>query len=260
MDIKVGVCGIPRRLEELENNLDAVEVQETFYKPKTGKYKKWRQRAPTLEFAVKAWFPITHGWNKLLSRKAKIKSPSEIGVDPANIGGLRPTRDNLLLLEKTIEAAEELESKIIVFQTPGRFKPLNPLEIAEFFNTVIDKGFIPIWEIRGSTLEYKSEVRSIVEHTRKLVLATDILRALPPVEYLAPIIYTRLHGLGGGIVNYRYKYTMEDLERLLNVLISYMRSENKNTAYVMFNNIYMYTDAMTLKSMIEQLNLQYNQK
>ncbi len=254
MDIKVGVCGIPRRLEELEEHLDVVEIQETFYKPKTGKYRKWRERAPKLEFTVKAWFPITHGWNKFLSRKAKIKSPTEIGVDPDGIGGLRPTKDNLLLLEKTIEAAEELDSKLIVFQTPGSFKPLNTAEISEFFNIVSDKGFIPVWEIRGSTLEYTSEIQFIVKYSRTLILSTDILRTLPPVKYPVPTVYTRLHGLGKGVVNYKYKYTAEDLQKLLGVLTSYMEIENKNTVYVMFNNIYMYADAITLKSMIEQLN------
>jgi len=253
MDIKVGVCGIPRRLEELEERLDVVEVQETFYNPKTGKYRKWRERAPTLEYTVKAWFPITHGWNKFLSRKAKMKSPSEIGVDPGGIGGLRPTKDNLLLLEKTIEAAEELDSKLIVFQTPGSFKPLNTTEVSEFFNIVSDKGFIPVWEVRGSTLEYISEIQLIVKHSRTLILSTDILRTLPPVKYPVPIVYTRLHGLGKSVVNYKYKYTIEDLQKLLDVLTSYMEKENKNTAYVMFNNIYMYTDAVTFKSIIEQL-------
>jgi uncharacterized protein YecE (DUF72 family) len=258
MDIKIGVCGIPRKLEELEKHLDAVEVQETFYKPRTGKYKKWRERAPNLEFTVKAWFPITHGWNRFLSMKAKIQSPSEIGVNPENIGGLRPTKDNIKLLQETMEAAEELNSKIIVFQTPGSFKPVSIMEIAEFFNIVTDKGFIPVWEIRGSTLEYTSEIQFIVEHARKLVLSTDILRTLPPVKYSAPIVYTRLHGLGGGVVNYKYNYTTDDMKKLLNILTDYMSKENKKAAYVMFNNIYMYTNAITFKSIIEQLNPSQN--
>jgi uncharacterized protein YecE (DUF72 family) len=55
--------------------------------------------------------------------------------------------------------------------------------------------------------------------------------------------------LGGGEVNYRYKYTDEDLLKLLAIVKRYAESQD---AYVLFNNVYMFDDALRFKSMLEQ--------
>jgi uncharacterized protein YecE (DUF72 family) len=254
MDIRVGTCGLPRRIEVLSGKLDVVEIQETFYKPRKGKYYKWKERAPNLEFTVKVWFLITHGWNRFLVRKAKLKE-SQINVNRDKIGGMKPLEENYRLLEEVISVAREVDAKILVFQTPGSFKPLDVDGIAEFLKSVADKGFIPVWEVRGSTVEYKKELRLIAEKTDSLILATDMLRRLPPVKYGGNLVYTRLHGLGEREVNYKYRYTREDLERLFKVLVDYMKSENKVAAYVMFNNVYMFDDAVSFKTLLEQFNL-----
>jgi len=254
MDIRVGVCGLPRRIEILSQKLDVVEVQETFYKPKPGKYSRWKERAPTLEFTVKAWFLITHGWNKFLARKARLnKTDLDLNID--SVGGLKPTEENLKLLEEVFEAARELDANLLIFQTPSSFKPLDTDGISEFMNMVREKGFIPVWEVRGSTLEYKKELTRITVKTNELVISTDILRNYPPVDYGSAILYTRLHGLGGRQVNYKYKYTIDDLKELLNRILYYTRNKGKRLSYVMFNNIYMLDDATSFKAIIEQLNL-----
>ncbi|MCE4606013.1 MAG: DUF72 domain-containing protein [Desulfurococcales archaeon] len=254
MDIRVGVCGLPRRIEVLSEKLDVVEVQETFYRPKPGKYPRWKKRAPGLEFTVKAWFLITHGWNRFLARKARL---DEAGLDlnTSNIGGLKPTAENFKLLEEVINAARELDANLIIFQTPSSFKPLDINGISEFMRQVKEKGFTPVWEVRGSTLEYKEELARITGRTSGLVLSTDILRGFLPVDYGNNILYTRLHGLGGRQVNYKYKYTFNDLKRLLNQVLYYIENRMKTVSYVMFNNIYMFDDATSFKRVLEQLNL-----
>ncbi|MCE4614739.1 MAG: DUF72 domain-containing protein [Desulfurococcales archaeon] len=254
MDIRVGVCGLPRKIEVISEKLDVIEIQETFYKPKPSKYLKWKERASNLEFTVKVWFLITHGWNKLLVRKAKLLETT-MKINKDRIGGLKPTEENFMLLEEVIKAARGVNAKLLVFQTPGSFKPVDVNGISHFLTTVVDKGFTPIWEVRGATLDYEEELARITEKTTGLVLSTDMLRSLLPVEYRSELVYIRLHGLGGRQVNYRYKYTKDDLRELLNRIVGYMESKDKTTSYVMFNNIYMFGDAVSFKSILEQLNL-----
>jgi uncharacterized protein YecE (DUF72 family) len=55
------------------------------------------------------------------------------------------------------------------------------------------------------------------------------------------ICYYRLHGISG----YRYKYTNEDLKNLA-------EKEIKKETFFMFNNVYMYEDAMAFKRLIEK--------
>ncbi len=246
--VKVGVCGIPRRLELLASTLDIVEVQETFYRPRPDKYKAWRLKAGNLEFTVKAWFLITHGLNKMLLKKSKL-DVGKPGYSGDDYGGLKPTKPNMEALEEVFRSAKALHARIIVFQTPPSFKPDHPFEIAEFFNTVVREGYIPVWEIRGSTIRYLREIKEITKTTEGLVIATDILK-MPPPEYAADILYTRLHGLGSGTVNYRYKYTKDDLILLKDRVNWYMSEYKKETGYILFNNIYMYDDALLFKNIL----------
>ncbi|MCS7369608.1 MAG: DUF72 domain-containing protein, partial [archaeon GBS-70-058] len=62
-------------------------------------------------------------------------------------------------------------------------------------------------------------------------------------------LYFRLHGIGGGEVNYRYKYTDEDLSKLKDMIMDY-NVQGAYEFYVMFNNVYMVEDALKFKSLI----------
>jgi len=245
--IVVGVCGVPRSLKTLNSTLDAVEVQETFYHPKPQKYILWRQRAADLEFTVKAWFLITHGANKMLLRKAKLDM-SEIPWPATGFGGLKPSEPNLWALERVFESAQSMGSKIIVFQTPASLKLTKELleSAAHLFSVVRERGFIPAWEPRGYAPDkYRLLHGFAVEN--QVVLIVDPLRreTFPPVD---KIVYFRLHGLGGREVNYRYRYTERDLTELLGK--SKRHSEGGATVYVMFNNVYMYNDALRFKALL----------
>jgi uncharacterized protein YecE (DUF72 family) len=57
-----------------------------------------------------------------------------------------------------------------------------------------------------------------------------------------------LHGLGGKEVNYAYEYTGEDLARLSHEL-SLLTEKGLERAYVMFNNITMFNDAIRFRNL-----------
>ncbi|MEM3269871.1 MAG: DUF72 domain-containing protein, partial [Saccharolobus sp.] len=60
--------------------------------------------------------------------------------------------------------------------------------------------------------------------------------------------YYRLHGIGKGEVNYKYKYKDADLEKLK----EYIEQNDKNmkNVYVLFNNVYSFDDAIRFKSIM----------
>jgi len=58
-----------------------------------------------------------------------------------------------------------------------------------------------------------------------------------------------LHGIGGGEVNYSYKYTDEDLAKLRQMVVE--ESEGRDACYVLFNNVSMADDALRFKKLLE---------
>ena len=245
-EVKVGTCGFQKSRKRHYEDLDAVEVQQTFYDPPSSeRLKSWRNEAPKgFEFTVKAWMLLTHGYNKRLWRRLKRSVPGS----PERYGGFRLTEENIYAWEETLSAAEALEARIIVVQTPPSFGPSaeNAERIAGFFQAVDTRGYLVVWEPRGA---WWSDRRLLyrVAKTSGLYIAGDVIRGRrPPIDQ--EILYARLHGLGGGEVNYRYKYSDEDLARLRDIV----GNGGWSVAYVMFNNVHAYEDALRFKIMIRE--------
>ncbi|MFN3268165.1 MAG: DUF72 domain-containing protein, partial [Zestosphaera sp.] len=76
----------------------------------------------------------------------------------------------------------------------------------------------------------------------------DPFKWFPPVTRTTSY-YFRLHGIGPREVNYRYKYSAEDLRKLKNLLRSL---EGVLEVYVMFNNVYMREDALKFKELLQK--------
>ncbi len=240
--IVVGTCGFQRSRRRHYEALDAVEVQQTFYDPPPAEtLKSWRAEAPeSFEFTVKAWMLVTHEYNRRLWSRLKRK----IEGDPSRFGGFKLTREVLWAWEVTLESARALSARIIVVQTPASFgaSEENAERVARFFSEAPRDSFIVAWEPRGSWWD-KRDLLERAASKADLVVAGDVLRGrLPPLGQ--DMLYARLHGLGGGEVNYRYKYTDEDLERLKEIVSGWPRS------YVMFNNVYAFDDAVRFKSLL----------
>ncbi|HIQ03251.1 MAG TPA: DUF72 domain-containing protein [Desulfurococcales archaeon] len=230
---------------EYYKTFSVVEVQQTFYRiPSPSTLKRWREEAPKdFEFTIKAWQVITHPPTSPTWRKSGLKI-SKNNYD--RYGYLRPTRENFEAWRKIIDVSRILRARIIVVQTPPSFgySEENVRNIREFFSQV-DRGNIIVgWEPRGTWKDHLDIVEKLVKEL-KLIHIVDIFKIRPVVT--SDIVYIRLHGLNGE-VNYRYKYRDEDLLKLLNY-VSELQGMGVREVYVMFNNVFMFDDALRFKKL-----------
>jgi len=245
--VKVGTCGFSKSRKQIYSELDIVEVQQTFYDPRNHQWlKKIKEEAPTsFEFTIKAWMLITHKYNPKLWKRLK----TDIPYPKESFGDLRRNDAVCWAWSETMKAAEILNATIILVQSPPSFKPIreNIENIIDFFQNCNREGRIIAWEPRGKWWENTRLLESI-HNDLNILIAGDPLRGrLPPEDQ--EILYGRLHGLGGTEVNYRYKYTDEDLERLVNIIVKIDKKEN----YILFNNIYSYQDAVRFKNILKRV-------
>jgi len=235
MKIKVGCCGFPVSREKYYKNFDVVEIQQTFYQPPQEKTtQKWREAAPAdFEFTLKAWQLITHLPSSPTYRRLKIAIPE---TKKKNYGFFKSTDEVFQAWEETEKRTQILKAKIVVFQCPASFQPTleNKKSLEKFFRNIERKEYLLVWEPRG-----KWERNEISALCRKL----DLLLCVDPFKnkpFPGGMGYFRLHGRTG----YRYKYTDSDLKELVDL------SKGFDTVYFMFNNVYMFEDALHFKKKI----------
>ncbi len=245
--IKVGTCGWSARggRKKYFEYFSVIELQDTFYRlPRESTARRWREQAPEgFEFTVKAWQAITHPPTSPTWRRAGVKVSEE---ERDKYGYFRPTDQVFEAWERTKRICEILKAKFVVFQTPASFgySEENVRNVEAFFSSIDRGGLILGWEPRGTWHEHRGMLSRLLDRL-DLVHVVDVLRR-DPVR-TPGIAYFRLHGLGGREVNYRYKYTDEDLERLKNKVLKYAE---EGDVYVMFNNVYMFDDALRFKRMV----------
>lgn len=232
MDILVGCCGFAgMRFEEYIRRFPAVELQSTFYKlPRVATAERWRKAAPDLVFTMKAFQGITHPADSPTWRRSREKL---VGVSPDEVGLLRVSKFTKSAWEETERIAEALNAKAIVVQLPPKYEysAQNISRISEFFSSVSARR-VPAVEFRhASWFERLEEARAAVAPWDGMIV-TDPLKTKPPSQ---PVQYHRMHG-SDGLVNYRHRYTKEELERL-------GRAVEGRKAYVFFNNLAMKEDA-----------------
>lgn len=231
--IKVGCCGFNLSQKRYFKTFSVVEIQQTFYRlPQEETLLRWRKQAPlNFEYTLKAWQLITHPVSSPTYRKLKIKLKNA-----KNYGLFQPTKEVFSAFQKFLGVCEILESKVVIFQTPASFGPekKNIENLRTFFRTVLRKGLIFCWEVRGKWEE--SLVKQLCGEL-ELVHCVDPFKSRP---LYGKINYFRLHGLKG----YSYRYSFQDLERLERLI-----PEKKET-YIMFNNVYSFENALEFKKII----------
>lgn len=235
MSIRVGCCGFPVGRSTYYARFCLVEVQQTFYRPpRLETARRWRQEAPAdFEFTLKAWQLITHEPRSSTYRKAGL----QIRADSAGrYGFFRPTEEVCAAWATTLEIAEALQARFVVFQCPPSFTPTDEhvTNLRRFFSRVSRHELRFAWEPRG---EWKDELITSLCRDLDLIHCVDPFQRLP--RYGQPA-YFRLHGIGG----YRYLYTREDLARLRE--ICWTREE----VYCLFNNIQMWQSAQEFQEVI----------
>ncbi len=231
--IKVGCCGFPKAKKNYYTHFPAVEVQQTFYHPpRVETCERWRAQAPLgFEFTLKAWQLITHKHTSPTYRRLRMEIDK-----PDRYGFFQPTDEVLAAWERTKEIAEALEARILLSQCPASFTPTEKhiAHMRAFFHLIERDGLLFTWEPRG---EWSDDLAREICQELDLIHCVDPFQR-PPVY--GEVAYFRLHGIGG----YRYRYTDEDLLRLLRWCRGY------EEGYCLFNNINMFEDALRMKEVI----------
>jgi len=229
--IWTGTCGFGRRQSEGLRELDAVEIQETFYRPVAAeRAAKWRSSAPPeFRFCIKASQFITHDASSPTYRRAGRTIPAEAR---GAYGGFRDTPPVREGWEATRAVADALRASVVVFQTPASFGPTeaNRTALYRFFESIQTNATKAI-ELRGP---WATHIVERICEDLGLVHSVDPFDRDPATYGLA---YFRLHGSPPGPSMYRYTYTDEDLSRLRSKCREY------DDAYAMFNNLSMHADA-----------------
>jgi uncharacterized protein YecE (DUF72 family) len=253
MKVIVGCCGFPVSHGKYYREFRTIELQSTFYQlPQEITAMRWRQEAPSdFEFCMKAWQAITHPLTSPTWRK--VKSPPSRARD--KYGLLRPTKQNFEAWEATLGICRLLNAKICVIQCPPKFSctTKNKQNMVKFLDNVDRDRLVLAWEPRGDWIDRPAEIERLCRKL-DLVHCVDLLRRKP--AQFSAIGYFRLHGLGKRDLNYSYRYSLRDLERLRQRLneIKHEANRKRVTAYVMFNNVSMFDDAKRFASMARELS------
>jgi uncharacterized protein YecE (DUF72 family) len=239
--VKVGCCGFPKAKKKYFQRFSLVEIQQTFYKiPLQETAEKWREEAPKdFEFSLKAWQLITHSPSSPTYRKAGLRIPK--GKE-GNYGFFKPSEEVFEAWAKTRDIAQALRAKVIVFQCPATFTPNaeNIKNMQHFFSNIDRGNFIFAWEPRG---EWSDGAIVGLCQDLELVHCVDPLKR---ATLHGEIGYFRLHGEP----NYRHQYTDDELARLWELTGLEALCLAGKEAYVLFNNLAMYNDALRFKEVV----------
>ncbi len=227
MEVIVGTCGwtylnarklfgngwkakFPNKLAAYASLFDAVEVNSTFY-------------SLPLEETARRWrkvVPESFIFTVKMHRSITHEQPFE------------PSE----LLEKFFNIARVLRAEIVLIQAPKSFKfsEENRKKVEDFLSTLPGE-FKYALELRGWDVK---QVRALGH-----IVVVDPFATPPPTQEEA---YFRLHGAPPGERMYYYKYTEEDLRKLKALVLEGPWKK----AWVFFNNIWMYDNALQFKAML----------
>ena len=234
MEIRIGCCGWsffrPREyfgsdwkkdyasiLQAYSSKFPLVEVNSSFYRiPQKKTAERWLKEArasdPEFEFTVKAFRGITH--------------TEKFG------------RDSLEMFDSVKAVCRALKARILLFQTAASFGPSaeNLGAMRRFFGKAKRARMRLVWEPRGEWLKKPGRIREACEEFGLVECVDPLRNELAKKD--AKLAYFRLHGFGRPM-RYNYRFTDAELRRVKKV-VSGCGAE---TAYVLFNNYFMYDDA-----------------
>jgi len=235
--IFTGTCGFPKSRDDIFSKLQAVEIQDSFYKNvDPAAAKRWRRDSPRgFIFSVKASQLITHDPSSPTYRRG------DFTPDPrsaANYGSFKPTKEVVGAWRKTEETCRILDARAVLFQTPSFF--INGAATTENIGKFMQRAetkMIRAWEPRGGWP--RENVEDICSR-HKLVHCVD---PFAEETVTAKVAYFRLHGKPPGGRNYYYSYSDQELSYVLEKCAGF------DEAYVFFNNISMFTDAAKFRGL-----------
>lgn len=237
MNLKIGCCGwgyfsakqhfgedwknkFSSKLQAYASKFDLVEINSTFYRlPKIITAEKWRKEVDSVNehftFTVKASQLITH--NIVFGKKS------------------------IPVFNSMKKICKALKARILLLQSPASFKPTkeNIERIKEFLKNIQRSDLVLVWEPRGDWHKNPTLIEKICKEFR-LVECVDPFANQPVWFGKEKIAYLRLHGKPPGKKMYNYDYKREDLIKLKEFILRL----NVKKVYVLFNNFFMYKNAL----------------
>jgi uncharacterized protein YecE (DUF72 family) len=231
--LRVGCCGLGNNRQSYFKQFSLLEYQQSFFSPpKPSSLKQLSQLAPEgFAFFVRAWQLITHEPSSASYRR--LATP--LAVPPDQVGHFRPTPAVEEAARSTLQMAQLLSARGILFETPASFTPSSAhrQNLTHFFER-FDRGLcLCVWDPRGlwSTDETLAICRDL-----NLVLSWD---PIVQVEQLkTPVAYWRLSQMGRA-----QSYSDLQLEQLV------AQAESYETVFCLFNSVTMGRDAARLKAL-----------
>jgi len=271
--IRVGCCGLRVGLARYAQVFSAVEVQQTFYQPPPLRtLENWRKKVPaSFQFTLKAWQLITHEASSPTYRRLAEKLSDR---EKREVGAFRLSSTVMAAWERTVDCAQALGSRVILFQCPARFSQTaeNISNLRTFFHEIDRRSpngrpFVYVWEPRGDWSP--SEIQELCDEL-DLVHGVDPLQQQPVTDGLG---YFRLHGRTVGpdqnglpwqhvlaiagmeglrylqyhaSTGYAHGYTDADLRQLV------MLVRERESCYVFFNeaDVFMWDDARRFRALV----------
>lgn len=135
-----------------------------------------------------------------------------------------------------------LKAKVVVFQGPPSFAPTseNKKNLKKFFKSVSRKDHSFVWEPRGKWRQ--DQIQGLCKEL-DLIHCVDPFKSSPSY---GKFNYLRLHGKDG----YRHRYSSGQLKGLLSFLKAHAP---KPQVYLLFNNTFMFQDALRFTSMVSYI-------
>lgn len=205
---------------------DLVEVNSSFYRiPQVKTAEKWRKQVGRdFEFTVKCHQIVTH--------KDRFA-----------------TKESIRVYKIMEEICGALHAKIMLLQSPAGFHATkeNIKNVRVFLKKIKPKVQLT-WEPRGDWWDDPKLIKSICEEFN-IITCVDPFRNEPLYFGRSKFAYFRLHGFGKPMM-YNYKFSQKELKGLRRMIKE--REAKAKIFYVLFNNMYMYEDALRFEKLIQK--------
>jgi uncharacterized protein YecE (DUF72 family) len=235
----IGCSGWAGSQGDYFSEFPVIEIQSTFYDPPAAKVAvRWRAVAPTgFEFCIKAWQLITHAPSSPTYRR--LRQPIDENRR-ALYGSFQDTDEVWEAWQQTLEIAEAVCAKVVLFQCPASFQATrqNIHNLSRFFRKIGPQAFGLAWEPRGP---WPPETIHEICANHDLIYTVDPLQNKPERQ---PRLYWRLHGKG----SYSYRYSDTELIHLRHLLCDNGPYES---ACIFFNNVTMKEDAQRFRLLLD---------
>lgn len=226
----IGCTGLPIKRNSYYSNLNAVEiVPEQGVPPKPSTARRWAEEAPE-------GFCFSMVVSKHLTAKPE-QLPPGLSGEPARYGGLQLTNEVLELYERTLESAEALGARVLLFSTPPHIGPSRRGRetLSRFFEHIDRREMKFAWEPHGPWED--AELAALCADL-DLLRCGDPLRDVLPA---GPAAYARL----GSFVAMGRAMADDELEAIVEIL------EDFEEAYCFFGTDRCFSDAKRLRALFE---------